>query len=82
MSEMIERVARALCESAKMNPDDAFGGWRHWTDEARAAIRAMRECTERMRLEGESMATFGIGRAIDDEAVPRVWRGMIDAALR
>lgn len=46
MSDMIERVARAICESEKMNPDDALGGWVHWTDAARAAIEAMRDLPE------------------------------------
>lgn len=45
MSEMIERVARAICEAERMNPDDALGGWVHWTDAARAAIGAMRDPT-------------------------------------
>lgn len=39
---LVERVARAICESEKMNPDDPLGGWRHWIDAANAAIRAMR----------------------------------------
>jgi hypothetical protein len=50
MSEMVERVARAICEAERMNPDDKLGGWRHWQDAARAAIEAMREPTEAMRF--------------------------------
>ncbi len=38
MSNLVERVARAICEAEKMNPDDPLGGWRHWTETARAAI--------------------------------------------
>lgn len=36
----IERVARAICEAERMNPDDPLGGWKHWTEPARAAIDA------------------------------------------
>jgi hypothetical protein len=48
---------------------------------AMAAIEAMREPSERMIAEGESLASIGIGKPSDDEALPRIWRGMIDAAL-
>jgi hypothetical protein len=71
MSEMIEKVARAICEEERMNPDDALGGWVHWAPAARAAIEAMREPTE----------------AIMDAGPPEpymdahVWGKMIDAAL-
>ena len=37
---IVERVARAICEAERMNPDDPMGGWRHWTEAARAAIDA------------------------------------------
>lgn len=84
MSEMVERVARAICESEKMNPDDALGGWIHWQDAARAAIEAMREPTEAMLLvRCDPLLRLG------DEATPRVmqwrngfWHGMIDEALK
>jgi hypothetical protein len=46
-----------------------------------AAIEAMREPTSRMVSEGESAASFGIGKPVDDEAIPRVWRAMIGAAM-
>lgn len=51
MSEMIERVARAIWDAtpnhspAKGNGDQA---WRFFVDEARAAIEAMREPTSDM----------------------------------
>lgn len=45
---MVEHVARAICESERMNPDDAMGGWLHWKDASVAAIRAMREPTDQM----------------------------------
>lgn len=42
MSPEIEKVARAICQAEKMNPDDALGGWVHWVDAANAAIAAVR----------------------------------------
>ena len=75
MTTMIERVARAIDECQE---------WPAKTYRARmamAAIEAMREPSERMISEGESLASIGIGKPSDDEALPRVWRGMIDTAL-
>lgn len=57
-------------------------GWRLNEKDARAAIEAMMEPTPRMISEGESAASFGIGRPHDDEAVPRVWEWMLQAALK
>lgn len=70
---MVEKVARVIADNA--------GDGRDYTDVARAAIDAMREPTERMISEGESAAKVGIGKCCDDEALPRVWHWMIDAAL-
>ena len=69
MSEMVERVARAICESEKMNPDDKLGGWIHWVNAARAAIEAMREPTDEMlsamepwsRVTGHHKLVWGAG---------------------
>jgi hypothetical protein len=38
----VERVARAICEAEKINPDDALGGWIHWKEAAMAALRVMK----------------------------------------
>ncbi len=75
MSEMVERVAKAL--AACDNSD-----WRAWVDDARAAIEAMREPTK-AQLSGASMAIGpwgGHGEA-GPPSYERVWREMIDAAL-
>ena len=64
MSEIIERVARALCEADGCSPDAVLGivpeivsvppadiampAWRTYVDKARAAIVAMREPTDDM----------------------------------
>lgn len=38
------------------------------------------EPDEKMRREGESAASFGIGKPHDDEAIRRVWQWMVRAA--
>lgn len=94
MSEMVERVARAICVVAK-GPDypdaDYYGKpgdpWRKWWEsfvpEARAAIAAMREPTEAMR-EAALDADLDIywGYMAEGPGKPGdVWRAMIGAAL-
>ena len=70
MSEMIERVARAICEANGRDPDElcadymmekdrvAAGNpareWEIWEDDARAAIAAMNPPTEAMVHQGWS----------------------------
>lgn len=91
MNMMIERVGKAIYAATSghsesdveelfigkyPNVDEIFGGW------ARAAIEAMRDPLPEMISEGESLASIGIGKPSDDEALPRVWRGVIDAALK
>lgn len=78
MTTMIEKVAEAILRE-QQNNRSAFPDNR---DLARAAIEAMIEPTERMIAEGESAASFGIGRPADEEALPRVWKWMIEAALK
>lgn len=48
---------------------------------ARIVLKALREPTPRMISAGESAASEGIGKPVDDEALPRIWQSMIDAAL-
>ena len=84
MSEMVERVARALCDR---DPDGTQGGpmssgiwldegeanWTAFTDKARAAIAAMREPTAAM-LEAAG------GERPRETAY--AWQAMLDAALK
>jgi hypothetical protein len=74
MTEMIERVARAMCD------ERCDWGCRfvreYWITAARAAIEAMREPTDAML---EFRLFFGSGEAC--QWAPHVWRAMIDAAL-
>ena len=86
MSEMVERVARALrfrfhgiapdiegFAILDMATGDTIGDWR---DQARAAIEAMREPTDEM-LRGHSDNVDGL----DPETARKDWEAMIDAAL-
>lgn len=77
MSEsMVERVAREIAGPAHAAPWGATGkqNWEMYTTEARAAIKAMREPTKKMR-----------GAAVRAKVPPggftRGYQAMIDAAL-
>lgn len=99
MSEMVERVARAICEARGGDPDVllsinsayddgrpeadvAIPNWRNHAAAARAAIEAMREPSPEMLAafvpakDDGPIGTWG-GRIKE-----RVWRAMIDAALK
>ena len=97
MSEMIERVARALAEREGINWEAIpVGGstarqWRrdertYWLDQAAAAIKAMREPSEAMTCTGFDAAMGEISDDFDrievQSSIGRtVWHRMIDAAL-
>ncbi len=70
MSEMVERVAKAICELRPL-----FGPYyryaEHYRPLARAAIAAMCDPTDAMVNESNDM---------DDAAT--IWRTMIEAALK
>ena len=69
MTNMIERVARAIAKSQGSNPRWNREGW---LKDARAAIEAMREPTEEMSH---------AGWRTDSGISTVVWQAMIDAAL-
>lgn len=77
MSEMVERVAQAIAGALKQ----AYWEREEPTDDdhlaaARAAIEAMREPTE-------AMWAKGTGARLDESpSTHKVWREMIDEALR
>ena len=87
MSEMIERVARAIFTEANA----ASSGYGEWcTDDmanaaARAAIEAMREPTEAMIDAGDDICPIARGtesHKMSGGVVPEdYWRAMIDAVL-
>lgn len=80
MSEMIERVARALWSKAKEEPiqrnvgvsfeNDPLKPW--WIDQARAALKVIRDPTDEMHQAG--LETTGMP--------DQTFRDMIDAALK
>jgi hypothetical protein len=92
MSEMVERVARAICAKMFENPEVYWGlypipiaveqGWGEFVGEARAALEAMREPTEAMSARAASIESRGVdGEPINPEA-DYAYRVMIDEALR
>ena len=92
MSEMIERVARALAEREGINWEAIpVGGstarqWRrdertYWLDQAAAAIKAMREPTNFMLVEATENAGPIDCCSVDEKGAKEVWQAMIDAAL-
>lgn len=81
MSEMVERVARAICKARFSNGGNADDdGWDdapekfkdEYLAEARAVIEAMREPTNAMML-----AAHQLEHPVFDD----IWETMIDAAL-
>lgn len=82
--DMVERVARKLCKADGYPENIKFEGkpiWVSYSDTARMVIESMRKSSARMVIEGESAASIGIGKSSDEEALPRAWHAMIDAAL-
>lgn len=97
MSEMVERVARAIASTRGRDPDDTAGGphpggtwlekgepwWRGDVDAARAAIEAMREPTEKMIEAGQLYCWDDGHPTVGSHAIQgQVFRAMIDAALK
>lgn len=74
-SEMVERVEKALRDAE--NPHEAM--WNDFEAMARAAIAAMREPTEKMVGAGTDEASNH--DMLQTDAIPEVYRAMIDAAL-
>lgn len=81
MSEMVEKVARAMAEKSKARQPGMhtlnslpMDGKEDFLEMARAAIEAMREPTEAMVKSGSSMYC-------NEYEAPDIWEDMIDAAL-
>lgn len=82
MSEMVERVARVICQCAGYKPDEPVAmlskpngkgtRWEFYISEARYVIEAMREPTE-------EMLSAGPGSPYMDRDV---WAKMINEALK
>jgi hypothetical protein len=88
MSEMIERMARAICNSVEADDFDTLPDGivrAAYMQQARAAIEAMR-CPTRGMLDAAYMATKIVGDTPPGVLSPRNkmrtrWDSMIDAAL-
>jgi hypothetical protein len=79
MSDMIERVAKAICEESGEAWRDIFGGY--WRDLAHAAIEAMRDIPQGMVDAGNfALSSNGVDNVEDDDAA-LCWQAMIEFAL-
>jgi hypothetical protein len=77
MTQIIERVARAICASGACVEQGSYyvdRYWHIWIPEARAAISAMSEPTEAMKRAADRLPDV---MSVGDE-----WRAMIDEALK
>lgn len=81
MSEMVERVARAICRSncsPRMSRDhiecQVENAWDMWIPEARAAIEAMRS---------QTLVYLDNGKVVHEMrgAPDDIWKTLLDAAL-
>lgn len=80
MSEMVERVARAMCEHDCPHLADAYGYYAdQYRARVRAALEALREPTPEMVEAGRSAIAPGWTDPAN-EIVP-AWSAMITAAL-
>lgn len=87
MSEMVERVAKALWENSQLKPyhvidvapatavPESGPDWQRFVPVAREVIKAMREPSDAMVSSGLPVADMDSGHPED------IWRAMIDAAL-
>ena len=97
MSEMIERVAKAICLAESRNPmerremtdgdvDMVFWEWELRAPAAKAAIEAMREPTDGMQKRAERFqedAADAPGNSIDlDFDFEWLWGVVVDEALK
>ena len=85
MSEIVDRVARAIYESELFQParaNDPWDGESSATKAARAAIEAMREPTHEMKLAGcEAVNHLSPPPDLSVAEVSDIMNAMIDAAL-
>lgn len=81
MSEMIKRVAEAMVARRNL-PEGTYINWDTFCADARAAIVAMREPTERMKDAGEcALSIAGLDNVSPTDA-SEAFTAMIDEALK
>lgn len=85
MDTMIERVSRAICIAAKLDPDrkgnETEFHWQEFVGEAAAAIEAMRTPTQGMIEAGADSYTVDGTYGATEEEISEIYQAMIDAAL-
>ena len=83
MSEMIERVARAMCAHGGFDADDRMANdgarWTYYVPLVVASIKAMREPTEAMIEKGSDARKPGNSRWGNSHGS---WKAMIDEAMK
>ena len=93
MSEMVERIARAICVASGQDPDFdydprgiSFGDdirWKLYVPKARAAIEAMREPTAKQGMAIYlAWDSFGENSSMGPEEAITIYRAAIDEALK
>ena len=90
MSEMIERVARALCnrlESVSSDDGNTLDDWMkghgdYYRSLAKAAIEVLREPTPKMKSLGAKSIGKSMGIENHTERSNQCWQAMIDEALK
>ena len=83
MTDMIERVAKAMFVASGGNPENYIHlDPKGWHPHARAAIAAMRDCTPAMLDAGAAAHPRGYTReTLLTDIIEAEWRVMCDAAL-
>lgn len=89
MSEMVERVARALSiadgnhPGACSNDEEEIPAWKLYVKDARAAIEAMREPTAAMRHAASDVLWYeGLDEGQGYPPPREAWQAMLDEALK
>lgn len=80
MSEMVERVARAIYDADQWRDNPMIMGYA--VDLARAAIEAMREPNVAMLRGARDWSIVKNGQGVGNEQASGCYRAMIDAALK
>ena len=79
MSDMVERVARAIAaEAADWSPEECDANWGYFSEPARAAIEAMRDAPTDAMFEE---AGAGYEELYHEEEYRGMWERVIDQGL-
>ena len=90
-ADLIEIIARGCCVGERIDPDDARGGWRHWTDAAEGVLAELAdhglavvpsEATPKILANGWAAINEGRSRPVDmapGPALREAWPAMVAA---